>query len=97
MRQMKGSIVMLNLLRFRAIADYSATPDLAPDTTISGAAAFQKYIEHTLESLLVQKLAKLTGKSIKTIEKDIAEDHFMSPQEAVRYGLIDKVIEREEK
>ncbi len=51
MRQMKGSIVMLNLLRFRAIADYSATPYLAPDTTISGAAAFQKYIQHTLPFL----------------------------------------------
>lgn len=51
MRQMKGPIVMLNLLRFREIADYSATPDLAPKTAISGAAAFQKYVEHTLPFL----------------------------------------------
>jgi hypothetical protein len=51
MRQIKGSIVMLNLLRFRAIADYSATPALAPETTISGAAAFEKYIQHTLPFL----------------------------------------------
>ncbi len=51
MRQMQGSIVMLNLLRFREIADYSATPELAPDTPISGAAAFQHYIEHTLPYL----------------------------------------------
>jgi hypothetical protein len=51
MRQIQGHVVMLNLLRFREIADYSATPDLAPATPISGAAAFQRYIEHTLPYL----------------------------------------------
>jgi hypothetical protein len=34
MRQLSGNIVMLNLLRFREIADYSATPELAPDTPL---------------------------------------------------------------
>jgi hypothetical protein len=51
MRQMTGNIVMLNLLRFRETADYSASPELAPETAISGAAAFQRYIEHTLPYL----------------------------------------------
>jgi hypothetical protein len=51
MRQLKGDILMLNLLRFRAIADYSATPELAPDTAISGADAYKLYIEHTLPYL----------------------------------------------
>lgn len=51
MRQLKGSIVMLNMLRFREVADYSATPELAPESPISGAAAFQKYIKHTLPHL----------------------------------------------
>ena len=51
MRRMTGPIVMLNLLRFRETADYSATPELAPETPISGAAAFQRYIEHTLPYL----------------------------------------------
>ncbi len=50
-RQIPGSVVMLNLLRFREIADYSATPALAPGTPISGAQAFQRYIEHTLPYL----------------------------------------------
>jgi hypothetical protein len=50
-RQIRGTVVMLNLLRFREIADYSATPELAPETAISGAAAFQRYIEHTLPLL----------------------------------------------
>lgn len=51
MRQMQGNLVMLNLLRFREIADYSETPELTPETPISGAAAFQKYIDHTLPYL----------------------------------------------
>ncbi|MCC7000552.1 MAG: hypothetical protein IT357_00250 [Gemmatimonadaceae bacterium] len=42
---------MLNLLRFRDVADYSATPDLAPDTPISGAEAYALYIEHTIPHL----------------------------------------------
>lgn len=51
MRQMTGNVVMLNLLRFRETADYSAAPDLAPRSPISGAAAFELYIEHTLPFL----------------------------------------------
>jgi hypothetical protein len=50
-RQMKGAVFMLNLLRFRKTADYSATPELAPESPISGAAAFQLYIDHTLPLL----------------------------------------------
>lgn len=50
-RQIQGSIVMLNLLRFRDRADYSATPALTPPKPISGAEAFQRYIEHTLPYL----------------------------------------------
>ena len=30
-RNIAGEVVMLNLLRFRDVADYSATPELAPD------------------------------------------------------------------
>ncbi|MFH1314784.1 MAG: ATP-dependent Clp endopeptidase proteolytic subunit ClpP [Candidatus Uhrbacteria bacterium] len=37
-------------------------------------------------------LAKHTGQSIKTVEKDTDRDYFMDPAEAVKYGLIDKVI-----
>jgi hypothetical protein len=50
-RGIKGEVVMLNLLRFREIADYSATPELAPETPISGAAAFDRYVAHTLPLL----------------------------------------------
>jgi hypothetical protein len=51
MRKIAGELVMLNLLRFRDVADYSATPELAPVAPISGAEAFQRYIDHTLPYL----------------------------------------------
>lgn len=48
MRGMTGSVVMLNLLRYRPIADYSASPQLAPATPITGEAAYRLYMEHTM-------------------------------------------------
>jgi len=41
--------------------------------------------------------SKHTSKDISLIEKDMDRDNFMSSEEAVEYGLIDKVIERTEK
>ncbi len=51
LRGIEGEVIMLNLLRFREIADYSGTPDLQPDEPISGAAAYDLYVEHTLPHL----------------------------------------------
>ncbi|HLO81342.1 MAG TPA: hypothetical protein VK166_10305 [Chitinophagaceae bacterium] len=51
MRKISGEIVMLNLLRFREVADYTASPELAPENPISGEQAYQLYIEHTLPFL----------------------------------------------
>ncbi|MBK8699302.1 MAG: DUF1330 domain-containing protein [Saprospiraceae bacterium] len=51
MRQIQGSMVMLNLLRFRDTADYSDSPELMPKEPISGKQAYQLYIEHTLPFL----------------------------------------------
>lgn len=51
MRQIEGSIIMLNLLRFRDTADYSDSPELMPEEPISGKQAYQLYIEHTLPFL----------------------------------------------
>ena len=42
---------------------------------------------------LNQILAKHTGQDVKQIMEDIDRDRFMSPVEAVEYGLIDKVLE----
>ena len=50
-RNIVGEVVMLNLLRFRDLADYAATPELAPAEAITGAEAFDRYITHTLPYL----------------------------------------------
>jgi hypothetical protein len=51
MRGITGKVVMLNLLRYRAVADYSATLHLAPATPISGEQAYRLYMEHTMPHL----------------------------------------------
>lgn len=50
-RAIEGQVVMLNLLRFRDVADYSAHPHLKPERPLSGAEAFDRYIAHTLPYL----------------------------------------------
>lgn len=50
-RRISGSVVMLNLLRFREVADYSATPSIAPASPISGEEAYRLYMNHTLPHL----------------------------------------------
>jgi uncharacterized protein (DUF1330 family) len=47
----EGEVVMLNLLRFREVADYSANPELAPDIPISGAEAYDRYVAYTMPHL----------------------------------------------
>lgn len=39
-------------------------------------------------------LAQHTGKSVKTVTKDTDRDNFMSAKEALKYGIIDKVIDK---
>lgn len=39
-------------------------------------------------------LSENTGKSLETIEKDTDRDNYLTAQEAMEYGLIDKVIDR---
>ena len=45
-----------------------------------------------IRSTLNQILSERTGKPIEVIERDTERDNFMSAQEAMEYGLIDKVI-----
>jgi ATP-dependent Clp protease protease subunit len=47
-----------------------------------------------LKKKLNQELADRTGQPLGRIEEDTDRDFFMSPAEAVDYGLIDKVIEK---
>lgn len=44
-----------------------------------------------LKGRLNRILAKNTGKSVKTIEKDTDRDNYLSAKEAIEYGLVDKI------
>jgi ATP-dependent Clp protease protease subunit len=46
------------------------------------------YLRHRLNSIMAER----TGQSVEQIAKDTDRDRFMSAEEAVEYGLIDKVL-----
>ena len=50
-----------------------------------------KHIERTRTNLN-RILSENTGKSLEEIERDTERDNFMTAQEAMEYGLVDKVI-----
>ena len=39
-------------------------------------------------------LAKNTGQTLEKIERDVDRDYFMSAEEALKYGIVDKVFEK---
>lgn len=45
---------------------------------------------------LNRMLAQHTGQTIKKIKNDTERDNFMGPEEAVKYGIIDKVLQKRE-
>lgn len=72
-RAIPGEVIMLNLLRFREVADYSTAPELAPEERISGREAYQKYIDHTLPFL------EATGGSIMLLAE--GGQYLIGPQD----------------
>lgn len=57
---------------------------------------------HAREMLMTKKrlnsiLAKHTSQSLKQIEKDTDRDNFLTAEDAMKYGLIDQMIEPESK
>lgn len=48
-----------------------------------------------IKKSLNEILAVNTGQSLKKIEKDTDRDYIMTPQEALEYGMIDKVVSRD--
>jgi len=50
-----------------------------------------RHIEKTGD-ILYKILAKHTGQKLDKIKKDCDRDNFMSAEEALKYGLIDKII-----
>jgi ATP-dependent Clp protease, protease subunit len=49
-----------------------------------------------LRRKLNEMMAKHTGQGVELLEKDTDRDNFMSADEAVKYGIIDKVLARRE-
>ena len=47
----------------------------------------------SIKSKLNEILAKHSGQKVDTVAKDSDRDNFMSPEEAVKYGLIDNVVD----
>ncbi len=48
-----------------------------------------------IKKTLNEIMASNTGQSIKKIEKDTDRDYIITPQEALEYGMIDKVITKD--
>ncbi len=44
------------------------------------------------KSLLVELLSKHSGQPVEKVEKDIDRDYYMSPEEGIEYGLVDKIL-----
>ena len=47
-----------------------------------------------LKQRLNQMLAHHTGQTVETIERDTDRDNFLGAEDAVKYGLVDKVLEK---
>ena len=46
-----------------------------------------------MKAMLNDIYVKHTGKKLSEIEKSMDRDNFMGPEEALKFGLIDKVVE----
>ena len=53
-------------------------------------------LKETLEvkEMLAKIMAKNTGQKLSKAKADMERDYWMSPQEAVKYGLVDKVLSK---
>ena len=49
-----------------------------------------------MKKMLNDLLAEHTGQKVEKIKKDTERDNFMTAQEALEYGLIDKIVTRDE-
>ena len=68
---LEGDVYMLNMIKYRAKADYSANPELAPNEAITGEQAYQLYRQHT------QPFLAQSGGEV--IFMGSAKDYFIGP------------------
>jgi len=48
-----------------------------------------------IKKLIVSYFAAHTGKNAADVERDLERDYYMSAEEALQYGLIDRILKRE--
>ncbi len=70
-------------------------PSAGTQGQVTDMAIHMKRLE-TIKKRLNKILADNTGKPIEVVTADTERDNFMSAQEAVEYGLIDKVMEKQQ-
>jgi len=70
---LEGEVFMLNMIKYKEVADYSESPHLAPSEAISGAHAYQLYMQHT------QPFLEESGGEVIFMGK--ADAYFIGPTE----------------
>ena len=78
-----------DFMLFNESLDFSFENYTASDIEITA-----RHIMRTKKKM-IEMLSKNTGQTIKKVEKDVDRDYFMSAEEALEYGIIDKIITRE--
>lgn len=91
-RGLQGPVDMLNLLRFRDVADYSAHPGLAPPAPISGREAYARYFaqaEPILAGLGAERVYDADGGTVIIGPTDGAWDRVL----VIRWPSVDVFME----
>ena len=55
------------------------------------------YLKNYMKDMLISIMAENSGQPYDKVKEDCERDHFLTAQEALEYGLIDKVVTRENK
>lgn len=84
----KGKRFMLPTARAMIHQPHGGTEGVMTDMEISLREGIR------MKELLTQILAKRTGQKLEKIKTDMERDYWMSAEEAVKYGLVDGVIEK---
>src|SRR5262249_54485887 len=91
-----GTIILLAAPKERRMAPPHAPPMIHPPS--GGARGRASDIEITADELLKLRdraneiIAKECGRTVEQVEDDTNRDHWLSPEAALKYGLISRII-----